>query len=259
LHQAALGSVPRSISKPLDSHASNVNGFVNMLVAARDARVPRLVFASSSSVYGDHPTLPKREERIGDCLSPYALTKRINELYAAVFARCYGLEYVGLRYFNVFGPRQDPNGAYAAVIPRWIAAMIGGRAVDIFGDGKTSRDFCYVANVVQANLLAATTSNPKAVNQVYNVAVQAATNLNELFAALRDGLMPHFPHLKDYRPRYQDFRAGDIRHSKAAIGKAQRLLGYEPSHRFMEGISATVEWFYAASQKSTGSRTGRRR
>ena len=184
-HQAALGSVPRSIEDPLTSNACNLTGSVHMLVAARDHKVKRFVYASSSAIYGDHPRLPKVEDDIGRPLSPYAVTKRVNELYADVFARCYGLQTIGLRYFNVFGPRQDPNGAYAAVVPKWIAAMMKNQRVQINGDGKTSRDFCYVDNAVQMNLLAATTTNPKAVNQVYNVAVNERTSLNELFDLLR--------------------------------------------------------------------------
>jgi len=243
LHQAALGSVPRSIEDPIASHASNVNGFLNMLVAARDCGVRRFVYASSSAVYGDHPGLPKREAEVGRCLSPYAATKCANELYAEVFARCYGLETVGLRYFNVFGPRQDPEGPYAAVIPKWIAALIKSEPIFINGDGETSRDFCYVANVVQANLLAATVDKPDAVNQVYNVAVHARTSLNELFTLLRNNLQPHYPQLQDCRPVYRDFRPGDVRHSEADIAKAQRLLGYQPSHTLEQGLSEALDWY----------------
>jgi UDP-N-acetylglucosamine 4-epimerase len=243
LHQAALGSVPRSIEKPIDSHASNVTGFLNMLVAARDKGVKRLVYASSSSVYGDHPDLPKVEDKIGRCLSPYAATKLVNELYAGVFARCYGLKTVGLRYFNVFGPRQDPNGPYAAVIPKWITAMIRKEPVYINGDGETSRDFCYVANVVQANLLAATVEKPDAINETYNVAVCARTTLNELFGLLRGQLQPWYPHLRSCRPVYQEFRPGDVRHSEADISKAGRLLGYRPSHSLEQGISEALDWY----------------
>jgi UDP-N-acetylglucosamine 4-epimerase len=243
LHQAALGSVPRSIEDPIASHASNVDGFLNMLVAARDCGVRRFVYASSSAVYGDHPALPKQEDQVGRCLSPYAATKRANELYADVFARCYGLEAVGLRYFNVFGSRQDPEGAYAAVIPKWVAAMIKNEPIFINGDGETSRDFCYVANVVQANLLAATVEQPEAVNQVYNVAVQARTSLNRLFALLRDSLRPHYPHLQDCRPVRCDFRPGDVRHSEADISKAERLLGYRPSHTLDQGLSEALDWY----------------
>jgi UDP-N-acetylglucosamine 4-epimerase len=243
LHQAALGSVPRSLANPGDSHATNVTGFLNMLVAARDSRVKRFVYASSSSVYGDHPDLPKVENALGQCLSPYAATKRANELYADVFARCYGLETIGLRYFNVFGPRQDPEGPYAAVIPKWIAAMIRNESIRINGDGKTSRDFCYVANVVQANLLAATTQNKQAINQVYNVALCARTTLNELFGHLRDNLLPWHPHLRTCRPVYRDFRPGDVRHSEANISKAMRLLGYKPSHNVEQGLAEALDWY----------------
>jgi UDP-N-acetylglucosamine 4-epimerase len=242
LHQAALGSVPRSISNPADSNASNVTGFLNMLIAAKETHVKRFVYASSSSVYGDHPALPKSEEVAGECLSPYALTKRVNELYASVFARCYGLESIGLRYFNVFGPRQDPNGPYAAVIPKWVSAMIHGQPVQINGDGTTSRDFCYVANVVQANLLAATTPDPQAVNQVYNVALHSRTSLNELFALLKERLRD-FPHVGASQPVYADFREGDVRHSEASISKAQRLLGYAPTHQIEEGLDEALVWY----------------
>lgn len=253
LHQAALGSVPRSVANPLASHDNNVTGFLNILEAVRANRVKRLVYASSSSVYGDEPALPKIEQRTGQVLSPYAATKAANELYAEVFARCYGLECVGLRYFNVFGPRQDPNGAYAAVIPKWIAAMMAGQPVHINGDGETSRDFCYVANVVQANILAATVDDPEAVNQVYNIAVGGRTTLNELFEMLRCGLAPRYPHLNEFRPAYRDFRAGDVRHSLADISKARRLLGYQPTHTVNEGLAEALDW-YVGSQggKATG-------
>lgn len=243
LHQAALGSVPRSIADPVTSTACNVNGTLNMLVAARDQRVKRFVYASSSSVYGDHPALPKKEENIGRPLSPYAVTKYVNELYAGQFAAHYGLECVGLRYFNVFGPRQDPNGPYAAVIPKWVAAMIGGETVYINGTGETSRDFCFVENVVQMNLLAATSGNPAAVNQVYNVAVNARTTLNRLFELLRALLAADYPHLSDCRPVYRDFRAGDVLHSQADIAKAERLLGYRPSHAIEQGLAEALGWY----------------
>ncbi len=243
LHQAALGSVPRSIMEPLASHASNVTGFLNLLVAARDAGVKRMVYASSSSVYGDHPRLPKVEGQLGEVLSPYAATKLMDEIYGAVFGRCYGMQTVGLRYFNVFGARQDPDGPYAAVIPRWIAAMLRGQAVSINGDGRTSRDFCYVANVVQANLLAATATRHGAANQVYNVALNARTTLSELYELLREGLEPHRPALKGAQPVYGEFRAGDVRHSQADIGKARRLLGYRPTHSLAEGLAASLEWY----------------
>ena len=243
LHQGALGSVPRSIAEPLNSHEANVNGTLNMLLAARDQQVRAFVYASSSSVYGDHPALPKVEDRVGHLLSPYATTKAVNELYADVFGRVYNLPCVGLRYFNVFGPRQDPEGAYAAVIPKWLAALLKGEAVRINGDGETSRDFCYVANVVQANLLAATATKPKAVNQVYNIAVGARTTLNQLFELLVDGLTPDAPVAKRPKPVYADFRAGDVRHSHADISKAKRLLGYRPTHRIDQGLSEAMVWY----------------
>ncbi len=243
LHQAALGSVPRSIKDPINTNQNNIDGFLNMLVAARDANVRRFVYAASSSTYGDHPALPKIEERIGNPLSPYAVTKLVNEHYADVFSRTYGFHSIGLRYFNIFGPHQDPNGAYAAVIPKWVNAMIKGEDVFINGDGETSRDFNYIANTVQANLLAATTENSEAVNQVYNVAVGDRTTLNELFDAIRALLAPEFPHLIDSKPVYGDFRAGDVRHSQADISKAQRLLGYAPTHRIAEGLKEAMEWY----------------
>jgi UDP-N-acetylglucosamine 4-epimerase len=243
LHQAALGSVPRSINDPLTTNAANVTGFLQMLVAARDAKVRRFVYAASSSTYGDHPGLPKLEDRIGKPLSPYAVTKYVNELYADVFARCYGVEAIGLRYFNVFGPRQDPEGAYAAVIPKWAAAMLRGEAVYINGDGETSRDFCFVANAVQANLLAATTTNAEAVNQVYNVAVGDQTTLNQLHQQLAQGLGALVPGLAVPAPVYRDFRSGDVRHSRADIGKAQALLGYQPTHRFADGLGVAMGWY----------------
>ncbi len=245
LHQAALGSVPRSLADPATTNAVNVGGFVNMLVAARDAKAQRFVYAASSSTYGDHPALPKVEDTIGRPLSPYAVTKYVNELYADVFGRSYGLASIGLRYFNVFGPRQDPNGAYAAVIPRWIDAILRGATVTVNGDGETSRDFCYVANVVQANLRAALVETPEALGQVYNVAVGDRTTLNTLYetlarsaAALRpQGPVPTLVH--------GQFRAGDVRHSLADIGKAARLLGYTPTHTVTQGLELTLDWFAA--------------
>jgi UDP-N-acetylglucosamine/UDP-N-acetylgalactosamine 4-epimerase len=242
-HQAALGSVPRSIEKPLTANENNITGFLNVLVAARDNEVKRFVYASSSAIYGDHPGMPKVEDVIGGPLSPYAVTKYVNELYADVFARCYGTQTIGLRYFNVFGPRQDPDGPYAAVIPKWIAAMVKNDPVQINGDGETSRDFCYVDNAVQMNLLAATSDNPKAVNQVYNVALNQRTSLNELFAMLRERLLPRYPHLKPYKPVYRGFRAGDVRHSQADITRARRMVGYAPTHRIDQGLDAALEWY----------------
>lgn len=241
LHQAALGSVPRSLADPIATNETNISGFLNMLVAARDAKVQSFTYAASSSTYGDHPALPKVEENIGNPLSPYAVTKYVNELYASVFARSYGFKAVGLRYFNVFGPRQDPNGAYAAVIPKWTDALLKGETVHINGDGETSRDFCFVANTVQANLLAATATEDSK-DQVYNVAVGDRTTLNQLFAALRDALQSEGVNL-DIQPSYRDFRAGDVRHSQADIGKAQRLLGFVPTHSIRTGINATMPWY----------------
>lgn len=243
LHQAALGSVPRSVEDPITTNSANITGFLNMLVAARDAKVKKFVYAASSSTYGDHPGLPKVEDTIGKPLSPYAVTKYVNELYADVFGKTYGLKSMGLRYFNVFGPRQDPNGAYAAVIPKWIASMIQGAPIYINGDGETSRDFCFIANVVQANLLAAITQNIEAVNQVYNAAVGDRTTLNELYAQLKTNLLPLYPHMKDAKPVYRDFRAGDVRHSLADISKAATLMGYHPTHRIGEGLQVAMDWY----------------
>lgn len=245
LHQAALGSVPRSLQDPVTTNGTNIGGFLNMQVAARDEGVKRFVYAASSSTYGDHPALPKVEGAIGKPLSPYAVTKLVNELYADVFSRSYGFHSIGLRYFNIFGPRQDPAGAYAAVIPKWISAMISGAPVLINGDGETSRDFCYIANAVQANLLAATTEDENAVNQVYNVAVGDRTSLNDLFACLRLALITRFDHLQNFSPIYQDFRAGDVRHSLADISKAHTLLGYEPTHRIGDGLTEALDWYVA--------------
>jgi UDP-N-acetylglucosamine 4-epimerase len=242
LHQAALGSVSRSIDDPITTNATNVTGFLNMLVAARDAKVRRFVYAASSSTYGDHPDLPKVEEVIGNPLSPYAVTKYVNELYANVFGRTYGMETIGLRYFNVFGPRQDPNGAYAAVIPQWVAALIRNAPLRINGDGETSRDFCYIDNVVQANLLAALAAG-EAVNQVYNVALNERTSLNQLYGMMRELLRERFPHVEAHQPQYVDFRRGDVRHSQADIGKAAALLGYAPTHRIGEGLRQAMDWY----------------
>lgn len=245
LHQAALGSVPRSIQDPIRTNEANISGFLNMLVASRDAQVRRFIYAASSSTYGDHPDLPKVEAVIGRPLSPYAVTKYVNELYAEVFARCYGLDSIGLRYFNVFGPRQDPNGAYAAVIPQWVSALIRNQTLYINGDGETSRDFCYIDNVVQANLLAALTNNAGAVNQIYNVAVNERTSLNQLYGLMRELLLERFPELENHQPTYVDFRRGDVRHSQADITKAAKLLGFEPSHRIDEGLRQAMSWYIA--------------
>ena len=242
LHQAALGSVPRSLLDPIATNSANITGFLNILVAARDAKVKSFVYAASSSTYGDHPALPKVEDAIGKPLSPYAVTKYVNELYADVFARCYGFNTIGLRYFNVFGPRQDPNGAYAAVIPKWTAAMIHGKDVIINGDGETSRDFCFIGNVVQANLLAAATDNSQANNQVYNIALGDRTTLNDLFDCLKTALNHNgVSYGKD--PQYRDFRAGDVRHSQADISKAKALLGYQPHYRVQTGIDKSMPWY----------------
>jgi UDP-N-acetylglucosamine 4-epimerase len=241
LHQAAMGSVPASMADPLAAHRSNVTGALHVLLAAKEAGVSRVVFASSSAVYGDDPQLPKVEDKIGKPLSPYAATKLMNEIYSAAFYRAYGLDSIGLRYFNVFGPRQDPNGSYAAVIPRWIAALLKNEPVFINGDGETTRDFCHVANVVQANLLAATTARTEAVNHVYNIALGERTTLNELFHTLRSALGDG--KVVASRPTYRDFRSGDIRHSLADISKARQLLGFIPTHRLDSGLKLSMDWY----------------
>ncbi len=242
LHQAALGSVPRSIENPINTNNNNISGYLNMLVASRDASVQSFTYAASSSTYGDHPGLPKVEEQIGRPLSPYAVTKLVNELYAEVFASCYDFPSIGLRYFNVFGPRQDPQGAYAAVIPKWIASLLAGETVQINGDGETSRDFCYIDNAVQANILAAM-ANSTAKNQVYNVAVGDRTSLNKLLELLTNSLGSLQASKVSQRPEYGDFRSGDVRHSQASIEKINRFLGYEPTHAVVRGIEATCQWF----------------
>lgn len=241
LHQAALGSVPRSIADPVTTNAVNITGFLNMLVAAQEAKVQSFTYAASSSTYGDHPALPKVEENIGNPLSPYAVTKYVNELYASVFARTYDFKCIGLRYFNVFGKRQDPNGAYAAVIPKWTAAMIKGEDVFINGDGDTSRDFCFIENTVQANILAAT-ANEAVKNEIYNVAVGDRTTLNDLFEAIDTALVGNGIHINK-APIYRDFRAGDVRHSQADVSKAHRLLGYQPTHTIKQGIASAMPWY----------------
>jgi len=242
LHQAALGSVPRSIEDPITTNQNNIDGFLNMLVAARDAKVKRFVYAASSSTYGDHPDLPKMEDKIGKPLSPYAVTKVVNELYADVFAKTYDFKTIGLRYFNIFGKRQDPNGAYAAVIPKWVDALLKGEDVFINGNGETSRDFCYIDNAVQANLLAATVEDDPATNQVYNVAVGERTTLNQLYNQIKDGLTANCE-LPTANLIYRDFRAGDVRHSLADISKGKELLGYHPSHRIDEGLQEALGWY----------------
>ena len=243
LHQAALGSVPRSISDPITSNLSNITGFLNILTAAKDGGIKRFVYASSSSVYGDSQELPKVEERRGNLLSPYAVTKYTNELYAGVFTRSYGMECIGLRYFNVFGARQDPKGAYAAVIPRWISALLAGKDVYINGDGETSRDFCYIDNVIQMNLLAGTTANKKAFGEAFNVAVGGQTTLNELYTLITRELKENIDSFKERKALYRDFREGDIRHSNANISKAMELLGYEPTQTIDDGMKRAIKWY----------------
>ncbi|MBF0390038.1 MAG: Vi polysaccharide biosynthesis UDP-N-acetylglucosaminuronic acid C-4 epimerase TviC [Desulfamplus sp.] len=243
LHQAALGSVPRSVADPLNTHENNITGHLNMLVAARDCGIKRFVYAASSSTYGDQPNLPKVEDKIGRPLSPYAVTKYVNELYADVFAKVYGVESIGLRYFNVFGRRQDPNGAYAAVIPLWFSSLINGKPLYINGDGKTSRDFCYIDNAVQANILAALTQNREAINQVYNVAFGEQTTLNELFFMIRELVAQKYPEVMKIEPTYRDFRKGDVRHSLADISKASNFLGYKPIFSLSKGLDQAAKWY----------------
>jgi UDP-N-acetylglucosamine/UDP-N-acetylgalactosamine 4-epimerase len=249
LHQAALGSVPRSMKDPLTSHFHNVDAFLNVLNAARENGVKRVVYASSSSVYGDHPQLPKHEDRIGKPLSPYAATKRIDEIYAQVFQDCYGQQLIGLRYFNVFGRRQDPDGPYAAVIPRWIANLIEHKPCVIFGDGSNSRDFCYVDNIVQANLLAGT-ADAEVTGTVYNCGCNGRTDLKELFALIRDDLAKDVPEVASAEPVFESPRPGDIPHSQAAIDKITAALGYAPTHQVADGMAETVTWFAQRLRKS---------
>jgi len=249
LHQAALGSVPRSIKDPISSHQHNVDAFLNVLHAANEANVGRVVYASSSSVYGDHPGLPKVEDRIGTPLSPYAVTKRVDEIYAKVFHDVYGQQNIGLRYFNVFGRRQDPNGQYAAVIPRWISALLDKKPVVIFGDGSSSRDFCYIDNIVQANLLAGTAPDAGVTGTVYNCGCNGRTNLKELFAMIRDDLAKDLPELATVEPTYEAPRVGDVAHSQASIDKIKAALGYVPTHQVVEGMTETVNWFAARLRK----------
>ncbi len=243
LHQAALGSVPRSIEDPIITNKANIDGFLNMLVASRDSKVKRFVYAASSSTYGDHPGLPKVEDKIGSPLSPYAVTKVVNELYANVFAKTYGFKTIGLRYFNIFGKRQDPSGAYAAVIPKWVEAILNKDDVFINGDGETSRDFCYIDNTVQMNLLAATTDNDEATDQVYNVALNDRTSLNKLYQMIEERLIQRTQGLEKKEPIYQDFRAGDVRHSQANIDKAQALLDYQPKYMIEKGMDEAMDWY----------------
>jgi UDP-N-acetylglucosamine/UDP-N-acetylgalactosamine 4-epimerase len=248
LHQAAIGSVPKSIEDPIYSNKANIDGFLNMLVAARDAKVKSFVYAASSSTYGDHPDLPKVEEKIGTPLSPYAVTKLVNELYADVFSRVYNFQSIGLRYFNIFGKRQDPNGAYAAVIPKWIKGIIMKDDIFINGDGETTRDFCYIENTIQMNLLAACTQNLGAINQIYNVAFHDRISLNDLYKLLRDNLKNRISNLTFKDLIYRDFREGDVRHSMADISKANKLLGYEPSYSVQKGIEQSLDWYIEQSK-----------
>ena len=243
LHQAALGSVPRSIQDPIKTNKANIDGFLNMLFASKESKVKRFVYAASSSTYGDHPDLPKLESKIGKPLSPYAVTKLTNELYADVFSRTYGLNSIGLRYFNIFGKRQDPNGAYAAVIPKWVASMINNDDIHINGDGDTSRDFCYIENTIQINILAAMTVDERATNQIYNVALNDRTSLNELYEMIKSRLIKKIDGLKINNPIHIDFRAGDVRHSQANIDKAKSLLGYSPEHKIADGIDEAIDWY----------------
>ena len=243
LHQAALGSVPRSIKDPIGTNKANIDGFLNMLVASKDANVKRFVYASSSSTYGDHPDLPKVEDKTGNPLSPYAVTKAVNELYANVFAKTYGFKTIGLRYFNIFGKRQDPNGAYAAVIPKWVAGILNKEDVFINGDGETSRDFCYIDNTIQINLLAATTDNDDATNQIYNVALNDRTDLNELYRMIENRIIKRIKGLKKKEPIYRDHRTGDVRHSQANIDKAKKLLDYDPKHLISKGMDEAIDWY----------------
>jgi len=251
LHQAALGSVPRSIDDPITSNRSNITGFLNMLTAAKDAGIKRFVYASSSSVYGDSKELPKVEERTGNVLSPYAAMKATNELYAGVFQKVYGMETLGMRYFNVFGRRQNPEGAYAAVIPKWVGSLLEGEDVFINGDGETSRDFTYIDNVIQMNLLAGTTDNPKAFGEAYNVAVGGRNTLNELYALINKELNTHINTFSEKEALYRDFRAGDIRHSNADITKAKTTVGYVPTHDIYQGMEEAIEWYINNNNKGS--------
>jgi UDP-N-acetylglucosamine/UDP-N-acetylgalactosamine 4-epimerase len=243
LHQAALGSVPRSIEDPITTNANNITGHLNMLVAAKDAKVKKFIYAASSSTYGDHPALPKVEDKIGKPLSPYAVTKYVNELYANVFTKTYGFNTIGLRYFNIFGPRQDPNGAYAAVIPKWVSSLLRGKETFINGDGETSRDFCYIKNAVQANILAALTDKVEALNQVYNVAVGDRTTLNNLFNSIQEKIKKRLPTFNNVTAIYRSFRPGDVRHSQADISKAENLLGYKPEYHINAGLEKSMDWY----------------
>ena len=249
LHQAAIGSVPRSIEDPLGTNQANIDGFINMLVASRDANVKRFVYAASSSSYGDNTDLPKVEDNIGSPLSPYAVTKLVNELYASVFAKNYDFKTIGLRYFNIFGKRQDPDGAYAAVIPKWVASILNKEDVFINGDGETSRDFCYIENAIQANILAAMTDNDDATDQVYNIALNDKTSLNQLFKMIEDSLSQRVQNFEKKEPIYRDFRPGDVRHSQASIEKAKKLLGYQPNFRLSDGLDEALGWYINSVNK----------
>jgi UDP-N-acetylglucosamine/UDP-N-acetylgalactosamine 4-epimerase len=248
LHQAALGSVPRSIEDPINTNRTNINGYLNMLVSARYARVKRFVYAASSSTYGDNPDLPKVEDKIGNPLSPYAVTKLVNELYASVFAKTYGFKTIGLRYFNIFGKRQNPNGPYAAVIPKWVLAMLNKEDVFINGDGETSRDFCYIDNAIQMNLLAALTKNEEATNQIYNVALKDKTSLNQLYQMIEERLNKRVKYLELKLPTYRSFRAGDVLHSQADISKAYHLVEYVPEYKIAEGLDKAIDWYISSLQ-----------
>ena len=243
LHQAALGSVPRSIEDPFATNDANINGFLNILIVSKDKKVKRFVYAASSSSYGDNTDLPKIEHMIGNPLSPYAVTKLVNELYANVFAKNYNFKTIGLRYFNIFGKRQDPNGAYAAVIPKWVASISNNKKVYINGDGETSRDFCYIENAVQANILAAMTTNQEAIDQVYNVALNQRTSLNQLYKLIEDKIIERVDGLEQKKPVYRDFRAGDVRHSQASIDKAKELLNYRPQYKVSDGLDEAIDWY----------------
>jgi UDP-N-acetylglucosamine 4-epimerase len=243
LHQAALGSVPRSIEDPINTNKANIDGFLNILVASKDSKVKGFVYATSSSTYGDYPGLPKVEDKTGKPLSPYAVTKTVNELYANVFANTYGFKTIGLRYFNVYGKRQDPNSSYAAVIPKWISAILNNEEVFINGDGETSRDFCYISDTVQINILAAMTKNKDATNQIYNVALNKRTSLKELYEIIENGIIEKTKGLKKKDPIYRDFRDGDVRHSQANIDKARKLLNYDPKYPISDGMDETIDWY----------------
>lgn len=244
LHQAALGSVPRSIEDPIATNANNIDGFLNILLASTQEGVKKFIYAASSSTYGDSKELPKVEDKIGKPLSPYAVTKYVNELYANVFSRNYGIKTIGLRYFNVFGKRQNPNGSYSAVIPRWIITMANNGAITINGDGSTTRDFCYIDNVIQANILAALVDAPPLLyGSVVNIAVGEQTSLLHLYEAIKVEIIKYIPGFIDIKPIFKEFRIGDVRDSRASIEKARSMLGYEPRYRFSDAIPETIAWY----------------